>query len=100
MVTSASPEEGKSMTAANLATVYSHQDKKVLLIDADLRKATVRMTFQLDNFRGLSKLLVGRSALHENIQKSRIEHLDVITSGPIRPNPSVMLGPQKMTQLI
>jgi len=100
MVTSASPEEGKSMTAANLATVYAHQEKKVLLIDADLRKATVHMTFQLDNFRGLSKWLVGGSALHENIQKSRIEHLDVITSGPIPPNPSELLGSRKMKELI
>src|SRR5690625_3730507 len=81
MVTSASPEEGKSMTAANLATVYAHQEKKVLLIDADLRKATVHMTFQLDNFRGLSKWLVGGSALQKNIQKSRTKNLVVITPG-------------------
>lgn len=100
MITSASPDEGKSMTAANLATVYAHQEKKVLLIDADLRKATVHTTFRLDNFRGLSKWLVGGSDLRENIQKSRIEHLDVITSGPIPPNPSELLGSRKMKELI
>src|SRR5690625_7745473 len=58
------------------------------------------MTFQLDNFRGLSKWLVGGSALHENIQKSRIEHLVVITSGPIPPNPSELLGSRKMKEVI
>lgn len=100
MVTSASPEEGKSMTTANLATVYAHQEKKVLLIDADLRKSTVHTMFKLDNIRGLSNRLVGGSALSETIQKSGIEHLDVITSGPLPPNPSELLGSRKMKDLI
>lgn len=100
LVTSASPEEGKSMTAANLAVVYSQQGKRVLLVDADLRKPTVHYTFRLNNIRGLSNLLVGELSVSETILPSDIDNLDVLTCGPIPPNPSELLGSNRMKQFI
>ncbi|MBP1950576.1 MULTISPECIES: CpsD/CapB family tyrosine-protein kinase [Virgibacillus] len=100
MVTSSGPGEGKSVTVANLAVVYSQQGKKVLLIDADLRKPTVHYTFRLDNLRGLSNMLVGDISLEEAISTSEINNLDIISCGPIPPNPSELLASKKMKQML
>src|SRR5699024_5388508 len=72
LVTSSGPGEGKSMTTANLAVVYAQQGKRVLLIDADLRKPTVHYTFRLDNLRGLSNILVGENTLQETAVASDV----------------------------
>lgn len=88
------------MTAANLAVVYAQQGKRVLLVDADLRKPTVHYTFRLNNLRGLSNLLVGELNTEETIQTSDIDDLDVLTCGPIPPNPSELLGSNRMKQFI
>src|SRR5690625_4455450 len=100
LVTSSGPGEGKSMTTANLAVVYAQQGKKVLLIDADLRKPTVHYTFRLDNLRGLSNILVGENTLQETAVASDVDNLDVISCGPIPPNPSELLASKKMQNLI
>ncbi|MBV7505579.1 CpsD/CapB family tyrosine-protein kinase [Bacillus sp. sid0103] len=100
LVTSASPGEGKSMTAANLAVVYAQQGKSVLLIDADLRKPTVHYTFRVDNSRGLSNILAGGATLVEAVITSEVENLNILTSGPIPPNPSELLASKRMNALI
>ncbi|OZU88247.1 capsular biosynthesis protein [Virgibacillus indicus] len=100
LVTSSGPGEGKSMTTANLAVVYAQQGKKVLLIDADLRKPTVHYTFRLDNLRGLSNVLVGENTLNETINRTDVENLDVISCGPIPPNPAELLASRKMNHLL
>jgi capsular exopolysaccharide synthesis family protein len=100
LVTSSGPGEGKSMTAANLAVVYEQQGKKVLLIDSDLRKPTVHYTFRLDNLRGLSNILVGENILEETVAATGVDNLDVITCGPIQPNPSELLASRKMQQFV
>lgn len=100
LVTSAGPAEGKSSTVANLAIVFAQQEKSVLLIDADLRKPTVHYTFRVDNRRGLSSVLVGETTLEEALTKSDIPNLDILSSGPIPPNPSELLGSNKMRNLI
>lgn len=100
LVTSSSPSEGKSMTTANLAVVYAQQGKKVLLIDADLRKPTVHYTFRLDNLKGLSNILVNEARLEEAAYATGINDLDVISSGPIPPNPSELLGSRRMESFI
>ncbi|RWZ59087.1 polysaccharide biosynthesis tyrosine autokinase [Halobacillus fulvus] len=100
MVTSAGPSEGKSLTTANLAVVFAQQGKRVLLIDADLRKPTIHYTFRLDNSKGLSTYLAGGHRLPTIVQESQIENLDLISSGPIPPNPSELLGSKAMAKFI
>ncbi len=100
LVTSTNPGEGKSITVANLAIVYAQAGKKVLLIDADLRKPTVHYTFRLNNLRGLSNVLIGDNALEESISTSSVDNLDVMSSGPIPPNPAELLGSKKMLAML
>ncbi len=100
LVTSSGPSEGKSSTVANLAIVYAQQGKKVLLIDGDMRKPTVHYTFRIDNRRGLSSTLVGETTLDESVEKSDVQDLDVLTCGPIPPNPSELLGSKAMVKLM
>lgn len=100
LVTSAGPGEGKSMTTANLAVVYAQQGMKVLLVDADMRKPTVHYTFRIDNLRGLSNVLVGDSTLEEAVTASDVDNLDLISCGPIPPNPSELLSSRKMKRMI
>ncbi|WP_019242613.1 MULTISPECIES: CpsD/CapB family tyrosine-protein kinase [Bacillus] len=91
MVTSAEPEAGKSTTCANLAVVFAQQGKKVLIIDADLRKPTVHQTFQIQNAEGLTSLLMKRKQFDEVIVPTSEPNLYVLTSGPIPPNPAELL---------
>jgi protein-tyrosine kinase len=100
LVTSSGPEEGKSTTVANLAVVFAQTGKKVLLIDADLRKPTVHYTFQLDNINGLTNVLTKQSPLDKAATKSHVENLFVLTSGPIPPNPAELLGSKAMEELL
>ncbi|QWU15131.1 capsular exopolysaccharide family [Paenibacillus sophorae] len=97
MVTSSGPEEGKSTVTGNLAVAYAQADKKVVLIDADLRKPTGHRTFSLSNRFGLSSLLSQQANLDEVIQVSGVPNLSIITSGPIPPNPAEMIASNRMS---
>lgn len=100
MVTSSGPSEGKSTTASNMAVVFSQQGKKVLFVDADLRKPTAHYTFQQENFKGLTTVLTKQSELFETINSTRIANLDILTSGPIPPNPAELLSSRAMEELL
>lgn len=92
VITSSGPSEGKSLTAANLAIVFAKSGKKTLLLDGDMRKSTVWKTFRLSNQKGLSTLLVSPDDIADLIQKTTIDNLSVLTSGPQPPNPSELLS--------
>ncbi|MFS0562936.1 CpsD/CapB family tyrosine-protein kinase [Terribacillus sp. 179-K 1B1 HS] len=100
LVTSSGPSEGKSSTTANLSVVFAQQGKKVLLIDGDLRKPTVHYTFKLDNRIGLSTVLVGEKSLEETVKETDVPNLDILTCGPIPPNPSELLGTKAMLNML
>lgn len=100
MVTSSEPSEGKSTFSANLAITYAKQGRNVILVDADMRKPTVHKTFNVSNTRGLSTILSGNSTIEDSIKYTSIDNLNVITSGPIPPNPSALLGNRKIVDII
>ncbi len=99
VVTSSIPGEGKSTVASNLAKSFSKMNKKVLLIDADLRKPTIHKKLQLSNQVGLSDLIVQKLNPSEVIQKVD-DQFDVLTAGKIPPNPAELVGSEKMSQLL
>ncbi len=96
LVTSASPSEGKSTTASNIAAVFSQEGKKVLLVDADMRKPTTHHTFKIRNTHGLSSILTRQCEVHEAVQPTDIENLYILPSGPIPPNPAELLASKNM----
>lgn len=102
LVTSAGPSEGKSTTAANLAIVMAQSGKKVLLVDADLRKPVQHKLWQLPNNFGLTGALLFQQETIDTdklFSPASIDNLHVMTSGQIPPNPSELLGSQKMQQI-
>jgi capsular exopolysaccharide synthesis family protein len=100
MVSSAGPGEGKSTTITNLAVTFAQSEKRVVLVDADLRKPTAHHTFSISNRYGLSSVISQQCSLEEAIQMSDIPNLDVITSGAIPPNPAEMMNSKRMTLII
>ncbi|MEJ5197537.1 MAG: polysaccharide biosynthesis tyrosine autokinase, partial [Anaerolineae bacterium] len=102
VVTSSGPSEGKSTTAANLAIVMAQTGQKVVLVDADLRRPVLHKTFGVPNNVGITTaLLAGDEVdLESYLQPTEIDNLMIITSGPIPPNPSELLGSQRMKHIV
>lgn len=99
MFTSAGPGEGKSTTVANSAVVLAQAGKRVIIVDCDLRKPVQHKIFGLPN-RGVTNVLIENLPATEVLQDTEIRNLRVLTSGPIPPNPSELLGSAKMERLL
>lgn len=99
-VTSSVQSEGKSFCAANLSVAMAQSGRKTLLLDADMRRPRVASYFGLQNDKGLSNFLIGNCCLEEVIITTETKNLDVITSGPIPPNPLDLIGLAKMDELM
>lgn len=101
VVTSASPGEGKTTTASNLAIVMAQAGLQVVLVDADLRRPAIGSLFDLDDSEGLSTMLARPGFLTEaNLKATDVPNLRVIPSGPIPPNPAELLSSPRMTELL
>lgn len=101
--TSSNVSEGKSTVTANVAITWAQEGKKVLLIDADLRRSTLHATFNLSNASGLTTILTSSANeldLNSVIQDSGIDNLSVVTAGPTPPNPSELLNSKRMTAFL
>lgn len=99
LVTSVSKGEGKSTTAGNLAVAFSQDEKKVLLLDCDLRKSQIHKMFELSNQIGLTDILANEIKVEEVINKYS-EKVDIITSGKKVLNPCEMLSSNKFKLLL
>jgi capsular exopolysaccharide synthesis family protein len=94
-ITSTISGEGKTFIAINLGGIISFSNKKVIILDLDMRKPKIHKAFNVENTQGMSTLLIGKATLEECIRKSPTENLDYITAGPVPPNPSeLLLNPQ------
>lgn len=100
VITSPAPQEGKTFVTLNLAGSFAQADKKVLLVDCDLRKPRVHRVFDLNKEPGLINYLVGEKKLEEITHKSEMKNLSIITSGTIPPNPAEMLDSKQMDDFI
>ena len=100
VVTSALQSEGKSITGLNLAISYAMTDRKVLVIDCDLRRPKVARLLQMNSKIGLTNLILNQNLKDQAILKTDVKGLDVILSGDIPPNPSELLGSPQMQRLI
>ena len=85
--------------AGNIALSFAQNEKKVILVDCDLRKPSVHKNFKISNLIGLSEVLIGKEKF-EDVVQSHNENFDLLTSGKIPPNPSEMLVIKAMTKLI
>jgi len=99
MFTSSGPGEGKSTTIANTSVALAQSGKQVILMDCDLRKPVLHKIFGKKN-RGLTNVLVEEVQVQDFLQDTEIENLRILTSGPIPPNPSELLGSSKMQELL
>jgi capsular exopolysaccharide synthesis family protein len=99
LTVSGAPQEGKSVTSANLAVVFAQTRKKILLVDVDLRRPTIHELFGLDLEPGLTEVLFGEVDLSTAIRKTFLENLDILPCGAIPLNPTELIGSSTMKNL-
>lgn len=101
LITSSIPGEGKSFISANLAISFAQTDKRVLIVDCDMRKGRQHRIFKLSNSKGLSNLLIDdMTNLKDYINKTSVPGVHVITRGTVPPNPSELLNSKKNADLL
>ncbi|MFW5926230.1 MAG: polysaccharide biosynthesis tyrosine autokinase, partial [Myxococcota bacterium] len=100
VVTSSSPQEGKTTIAINLAIVVAQTGRKVLLIDTDLRRPRLHRVFNVSAQRGVTSYLVGEQRLADAVTATEVDNLSVLPCGPIPPNPSELLHTSSFDRLL
>ncbi len=99
VVTSAAPDEGKSTTVANLAVTMAQSGRKTILVDCDLRRPSLHTLFNLQNTAGFTNMMLDENAAAP-LQKTEVDNLWLLTSGPKPPNPADLLGSRQMDRVI
>jgi tyrosine-protein kinase Etk/Wzc len=100
MISGPAPEVGKSFISTNLATILAQSNKRVLLVDGDMRRGYLHKYFNQDNQSGLAEYLNGQQSLEGIIKSTEVPHLDVITRGKSPVNPSELLSSAKFSELL
>jgi len=100
IIASALPEEGKSAYCCNFAVTLAQNNKKTLILDADLRKPRQHRIFDVKNVQGLTNYLSGGLELESLIKGTKVPNLFLVNAGPIPPNPMELLGSEKMGHLL
>jgi succinoglycan biosynthesis transport protein ExoP len=91
VVTSPSPQEGKTTTAINLGVTMAEAGSKVLIVDTDMRRPRLHRSFGVPNQTGISTVIVGKATLEDAVKRTDVPNLDVLPCGPVPPNPSELL---------
>ncbi len=100
MVTSLLPGEGKTFSSVNLASILALAEKRVLIIDFDLHKPRLNKALELNNEKGVSSFLIGKHSIEDVLQKTEIDSLRAITSGPVPPNASELVLRNEVDELL
>ncbi|MDO9446026.1 MAG: CpsD/CapB family tyrosine-protein kinase [Dehalococcoidia bacterium] len=101
LVTSPGPGEGKTTTTANMAVVFGLAGHRVCIVDTDLRRPTIHCVFGVENGEGLTNLLLARQPeFDRSVQRSVYTNVSVVSSGPLPPNPSELLGSSRMQEVL
>lgn len=100
IISSATASEGKSTTCINMAIAFAEIDKKVIIIDCDLRRPNISNLLDIPQKPGISNVLIRMNDLKSTIRKNVRKNVDVLTSGDIPPNPSELLSSPKMQEIV
>ena len=100
LVSSAGPNEGKTVCAVNLAVTMAQAGSRVVLLDCDMRRPRVHHLFDIGRDIGVSNLLVGDTEIQDAVVATEVPNLNVIPCGPIPPNPSEIIGSKRMKSLL
>ena len=100
LITSPSPQEGKTTTAINLGVTMAEAGGRVLIIDTDMRRPRLHRSFGVGNQVGISTVIVGKATLEEAVKHTDVPNLDVLTCGPVPPNPSELLHTDRFAAVL
>lgn len=100
VITSSVPAEGKSTTVANLAMAMALDNKRVIIVDADLRRPSMHKLFKVDSSPGLTDVLVGTHTIDEVMKPTNVRNVSIVPAGSPPPNPAELLGSAAMGQLL
>jgi len=100
VVTSSSPDEGKSTTVANLALALAQAGRRTVVVDADLRRPSLHSLFGLPNVAGLTSMMLDEAAAQPPYQAGPVAGLRVLTSGPLPPNPAELLASRRLDDVL